>query len=142
MEIDTLTFPESVTFIDGYAFRYCENIKNVRVSENVKLSDGGGGVFSNCTGLISAAVINSNDMEFYSDPFFGCTSLRWVGLGRNIKEGRTYIMFFTSCSSLTDIYFEGTEAEFNAIFGKMNRYQNYNSYFLDATKHYNSTGPT
>ena len=140
LDIEVLTFPDSVTLIDSYAFRYCDNIKHVRIPVNTKLAGNGGSVFVLCNGLISATLATTATGSWTSDPFTQCTSLQWVGIGRNITSLKQYFLF-AYCSSLTDVYFEGTEAEFNALFSQMTRYQNLNSYFYDATKHFNSIGP-
>ena len=140
LDIDVLRFPDSLTLIDSYAFGYCKNVKNVRISPNLKLVGDGGSAFVMCTGLISATLISTKNGSFAGDPFACCSSLRWVGIARGATKFNQ-IFLFADCSNLTDVYFEGTEEEFNDLFRDMTRVENYNSYFYDATKHFNSIGP-
>ncbi len=64
--------------------------------------------------------------------FIGCTSLTSVVIPSSIKTIGTYA--FTDCTSLTDVYYTGTEEEWNAIAIRTG-----NDYLTSATKHYNYT---
>ncbi len=80
------TIPNSVTSIDG-AFSYCSNLTNVTIPSSVTSIDG------------------------YT--FLNCSSLKSV----TIPDSVTNIGYdaFYDCINLTDVYYTGTEAEWNKI---------------------------
>jgi hypothetical protein len=53
-------------------------------------------------------------------------------MGKNVKT--IYSMAFAGCGSITDVYYAGTEAEWNAI-----TVENSNARLTDANIHYNYT---
>lgn len=83
----SVTIPNSVTSIRDYAFYGCKKITNVIIPNGV--TSIGNYAFLACTGLASITIPNS------------VTS---------IAEGA-----FKSCSGLTDVYYTGTQSDWNNI---------------------------
>ena len=113
-----LIIPESVTTISGGAFSSCRSLTEINLPTNLVqlgeewLSDwGNGGVFSNCTALKEINIPN------------GVT--------------RIYNYTFDNCTSLKNIYYGGTEAQWNEI-----PIGSYNDCLSNATVHYESQPET
>jgi len=85
--IKTLVVPDSVTELSSAAFAYCKSLETLTVGKGVKLVKGV--TLDECTALVSLTV-KSPDMQF-----------------SNKSE------FLGDCTSLTDIYFVGTEEEYS-----------------------------
>ena len=62
--------------------------------------------------------------------FFNCDSLTSITIGNNVTSNG--VTAFYDCASLTDVYYTGTEDEWNDI-----TIGDYNSYLQSATIHYN-----
>ena len=75
------------SIINNYAFAGCSSIKSVRMHDDVKLLD---------------------ELSFNY-----CINLKEVYLGRNIEYCNLPDVF-KGCTSLTDIYYEGTKSEFDS----------------------------
>lgn len=97
--------PESVISIGDFAFQLCSSLVSVAIPDSVISI--GDGTFQLCNSLVSITIPDS------------VTS---------IGEG-----IFFECDSLTDIYYSGSEAQWNRI-----AIGNYNYSLFDATIHYNS----
>ena len=82
-----ITIPAGVTAIDARAFHDCTALRSVTIPDGVTHID--------------------------SRAFSGCESLTSVTLSRNVTYMATGV--FYRCKSLTDIYYTGTEEEWNAI---------------------------
>ena len=106
--LDTVTsivIPNSVTVIGEGAFHALEALTSIIIPDGVKRIEG----FT----------------------FSGCTSLKSVTLGSNIEF--VGMSAFDTCRSLTDVYYKGTEEQWNKItIGQFNDCLN------NATIHYNS----
>lgn len=149
-----ITIPSGVTSLGYGVFYGCTSLKEAVISSNVLTMDGQ--VFSNCSGLTSVTLPDKlKSIEFYT--FFGCSSLPSITIPSSVETidygafqdcislkevvlpgGVTAIMdcAFSGCRGLKDVYFAGSEAEWNQIdFGSDN------DKLLNATIHYNSTGP-
>ncbi len=122
----------SVTITGGTiysgAFSNCEYLTNVILSEGVK------GIntyaFVNCFNLQSISIPNS--VTFISESAFEyCVSLQSITVPKSVKS--IYINAFQYCFAITDVYFTGTEEEWNNITIGPN-----NTYLTDAVIHYNS----
>ena len=85
--VEDLVIPEDIIAIWSYAFYGCSSIKSVRMHDDVKLLD---------------------ELSFNY-----CINLKEVYLGRNIEYCNLPDVF-KGCTSLTDIYYEGTKSEFDS----------------------------
>ena len=93
----------NVELLAEHSFSDCVSLKNVDISNNVKVI--GEGVFNNCTAL-EEITIGSGTEVIGDFAFQGCTSLKNV----KIEEGLISIKdaSFKSCTSLEEIYFPST----------------------------------
>ena len=64
--------------------------------------------------------------------FDNCTSLKTIIIGKNVET--IYEMAFAGCASLTDVYYAGSETEWNEI-----TIEDSNARLTDANIHYNYT---
>ncbi len=108
--IESVIISEGVTTITPSAFYYHENIKNVSMADSV--TDIGERAFFNCTGLTDV-VIGKGVTTIGDNAFYECSNLKTVTIYNAVKKIGKYS--FSNCSKLTDVYYLGTEAEWNAI---------------------------
>ena len=99
--------PDSVASIGDDAFYYCTSLSSVTIGNGV--TSIGGSAFKNCTSLRSVAIGN------------GVTSIGGSA--------------FSGCKSLSDVYYIGSEEQWNAI-----SIDFYNDELKNATIHYNYVG--
>ncbi len=149
----SLTIPKSVTRLGLEAFRDCQNLTNVAIPAS--LTSIKYGAFAGCTGLTSVTIPegvtaiepfafrNCSSLTGVVIPegvtcipdfaFDGCASLTSV----TIPESVTSVSHgaFEGCSSLKDVYYLGTQAQWEEItvYGS-------NEPLLDAELHVNSAG--
>lgn len=121
--ITRVTISNGVGYIGDRAFQGCVNIKYpVYIPETVNSL--GDHCFRECTNL--PGVLNDSfSSEWYASTVDDCPSMQFIGINRNIttfRYGPGYVG--------TDVYYEGTEEEFNAI-------DDSDTYYSKATKHYN-----
>lgn len=136
--ITTLNVPDSVLSIDEYAFFGCYALKNLILGKNVadigdaafwdcrgltsvsfpdSLTQIGEGAFLGCSGLESI-VIPSGMNQITSQSFSGCTGLKSVTIPKsvtNIGYGA-----FRDCNNIVDIYYQGTQEQWEAIYKASN----------------------
>ena len=149
--IKSAIIESGVTSIGNYAFSGCSSLKSVTIPDSV--TSIGTGVFGGCSSLTSVTIPNSvtsiSENAFrYCDSltsvtiphgvtsigdyaFCDCTNLTSI----TIPESVTSIGYsaFSSCENLTDVYFGGSEEQWNQIDIQL---ENYN--LTNATIHYNS----
>ena len=149
--LESLTIPEKVKTIGSYAFSGCTKLKTVTVPESVtKL---GAGAFYSCDALESAVLncpVSSIEGSLFSwcrslkiivipstvksigwNAFEHCHSLKSVKIPVSVKSIGD--MAFDACYALTDIYYGGTEKQWNAI--DLNQETRFD--FQGKTFHYN-----
>ncbi|MBO5333772.1 MAG: leucine-rich repeat protein [Clostridia bacterium] len=143
--LSSITIGSGVTAIDDSAFTYCSALESIMVDSNNKnySSDEYGVLFNkDKTTLIRYPAYNAktdytvpdNVTTINDGAFWPCIRLTSV----IIPSGVTTIgeRTFYRCDKLTDVYYLGTEAQWNEI-----SMGNYNASLLDATIHYNYTPP-
>ena len=102
----------SASYIGGYAFAYCVNLKTVILEDGVtKIPES---AFLGCTALTSVTISDSVTV-INSDAFKNCSSLATI----TIPSGVTAIDAdsFLGCTSLATITFNGTTSQWNNING-------------------------
>ena len=124
---ESFIIPNSVTDIGNYAFRGCSNLINITISDNV--TSIGNNAFYGCSGLTNI-IIPNNITSIGDDVFSGCDHLTSITIPDSIK--RIGYMAFYNCNNLTDVYYTGTEEQWNNI-TKLS----FNSDLTSANIHYN-----
>ena len=96
--IESIDIPSSVTSIGRDAFAYCNKLKDVKLSENLKTIPGG--CFEKCDKIERLTIPNSVE-TIGSYAFSKCGSLKDVNLPKNLKTIGSGA--FSDCRQLTSI---------------------------------------
>ena len=143
------TIGKNVKSIDDYAFYYCRTLPSINILGNIK--EIGYAAFRDCLELADVTV-SGNDVSISTEAF------SWSGIERLTMKGVTTIGdyaflnnccleeltisegvsaigegTFLGCGSLTDVYYAGTQAQWNQI-----SIGSDNECLTNATIHYNS----
>ena len=130
----SVKLPKNLKTIESNCFNNCYCLEEVIIPEEV--TSIGYGAFDDCIGLKHLTI--SKGVEFISgSAFSGCTSLLEVTLPKSVKTIGDYA--FESCTNLSDVYYFGSEKEWDNI-----TIGYHNSNLTNATIHFNSegSGPT
>ncbi len=144
VSLTSITIPDSVTTMGDYVLLGCDSLTNIEVSEdNIVYSSTDGVLFNkDKTTLIQYPI--GNDRTSYTVPdsvisianyaFFDGDSLTNITIPASV----TTIGYntFGNCDSLADVYYYGTEEQWNNI-----SISNSNELLLNATIHYNYVPP-
>ncbi len=125
--LTSITLPDSLASIEDGAFSHCTSLENILLPDGV--TSIGVSTFSGCTSLTSISLPN-NLTEISNSAFSSCTGLTNVIIPKSVTSIGIYT--FNNCSKLANVYYTGTEAEWNAI-----TIGGYNTPLTTATKHYN-----
>jgi len=128
-----ITIPSSVTSIGSMAFASCSSLTDITIPSSI--TSMGISVFSDCTGLKTATIhFSVNQIE--TGTFYNCTSLEGITIPSsvtvigqeafyNCKSLETVTMptsvtsvqenAFANCGSLSDVYYSGSEEQWNHI---------------------------
>ena len=99
-KLTKLDVPDTVTAIDGYAFRYCTNLQTVELSN--RLSELGNLAFAFCSSLTSIEIPKTLTKVGGTDgPFKGCAKLADVTFEAGITQIPAYL--FRNCTGFTTI---------------------------------------
>ncbi len=109
-QLTSITIPNDVNTIGEAAFKGCSNLKSVTLPNGV--TSIAANTFYDCFRLTSITMPDGIT-SIGNQAFCGCSSLTSVTIPKDVTN--IYANAFLSCSKLTDIYFTGTEAEWNAI---------------------------
>ncbi len=150
--LTSVTIPSNVTKIEDWAFGYCTALKsitipnsvtsigycsfdNCNVLSSVKLGTGlktlGEWAFADCWALKSIT-IPDGVTEIKYGAFMKCEALGSVTLGTGLQK--IVECAFADCNKLTDVYYKGSETQWNAI--EITDYGNES--LLYASMHYNA----
>ena len=120
--IKTVTFEDSVTSIDGYAFCDCKNLTSVTIGKNVKeinqyafqdckklkevtipskVEKIGQYAFKGCTGLTSVTIDDNAQAHIDRQAFAGCTKLTSITIPDGVTSISTEV--FQGCNNLTSV---------------------------------------
>lgn len=91
--------------------------------------------FANCTYLVKV-ILPDSVISICDSTFFNCKNLTSITLCNEIES--IGFSAFWCCSRLTDVYYNGTEEQWNKI--DIDNYGNCNDELLNATIHFNSVG--
>ena len=108
--LTSINIPDSVINIKKFAFGCCENLKSITIPDSV--TNIGEGAFTDCNNLTNIVMSNRvTNIEYAA--FSGCSSLTTIEIPKSTKNIGD--LAFSGCDSLTDIYYGGTETEWNQI---------------------------
>lgn len=112
--LERIAVPDSVGLIGVQAFADCENLKQVVLSESVVSIERE--TFSGCKSLKDIALPDSlSSIEYRM--FYECESLESIRIPRSVKSIGNEA--FYGCDSLRDIYYEGTEEEWEQLLSEI-----------------------
>ncbi len=108
--LKSIDIPDSVTSIKSFTFYYCLNLTSVKIGNSVTSIEND--AFCNCINLTKVN-ISSSVTSIENDAFENCESLLSVTIPESVK----YIgeSAFEYCEGIKDVYFLGTENEWNEI---------------------------
>lgn len=153
--LTSVTIPDSVTEIGGYTFGWCTSLASITIPNGVTKI--GFRAFYECTSLTSI-IIPDSVTNIGVQAFYKCTLLTNVTIPNSVTEigygafeycysltiitmpdSVTNIGYYTfaSCESLTDVYYCGTEEQWNNI----SIDDTGNQPLTNATIHFNSEMP-
>ena len=151
--LSSVTIGNGVTSIYGYTFLDCSSLTSVTIGNSVKSIEYA--AFQGCSSLIEITIPNSV-MSIDDSAFQDCKSLTSVTIGNSVKsignsafykcssltsiiipESVTSIRYgtFRDCNNLENVYYTGTEEQWNNITIDSN-----NDYLINATIIYNYKG--
>ena len=123
-----IALPSGVTEIQWYAFYGCTALTEITLPSGVtKIWEN---TFGGCTALTELA-IPSGVTEIQWAAFSGCKALKRISIPAAVTAIEKYA--FDGCKALSDVYYGGTEEQWNAITIGYN-----NIYLAGAARHYNS----
>lgn len=122
----SIEIPNSVTSMGEYVFNNCSGLTNVKIPNSV--TSIGEYAFNNCSSLISLKISNKVT-SIKNCTFRGCSNLTSI----HIPDSITFISYNAFNDNLKDIYYSGSEEEWNKIDNRMLE-------SLGVTIHYNYTG--
>ena len=127
-EIEKIVIKTGVTGIGKYAFFKCDQLTKVTIPGSV--TSIGYGAFESCTSLKNIT-IPDGVTYIGASMFMECTSLKSVSIPSGVT--RIDATAFIGCDSLTDIYYSGSEEQWNSI-----SIEGGTTAHPSATVHYNS----
>ncbi len=112
------------------AFEDCSSLKEITIPGTVYQI--GGYAFDSCTSL-ETAWLEPGVNNTSNSVFCNCSSLKAIYLPKSIEQ---ISQFFIYGTAVKDIYYEGSESDFNLI--DIERIKDFNDEMKDVTIHYNS----
>ena len=128
--LSSIVIGDSVTSIGEGAFYDCDSLSSVVIGDSV--TSIGNHAFAYCDSL-SSVVIGDSVTSISERAFSDCTSLTSVVIGDSVTSIGDYA--FYKCNSLKDVYYTGSEEEWQAI--SIDNHYGSNYYLVNATIHYN-----
>jgi len=127
--LTSVTIPDSVKHIEGFAFAYCRSLKNIVFSENLRRINGW--AFAYCEGLTSIE-IPEKMISIDASSFSSCKNLTSITIHKTTKNIDSSA--FSGCYAITDIYYQGSRIDWLTVtVGESN------GSLLDATIHFAET---
>lgn len=122
--------PDGVTYIGYYAFLYCSNLQKIKLAPGI---ENNGQIMLGCTNLTSVRIPDGVQKIGYGS-FDRCDHLTTVGIPLSVTEVGDWA--FSQCGNIKDVYYEGTENDWNNI-----KFNLDNNCLKNATVHFNQTLP-
>lgn len=116
LKLSDITFSANLAALPERAFSGCTGLTSVTVPGNCVSI--GGGAFEDCTNLkeviLEEGVGELVRMDgWYVGTFAGCTALETIQIPASMYEIDEYT--FKDCAALTDVYFTGTQSEWETL---------------------------
>ncbi|MBQ9552276.1 MAG: leucine-rich repeat protein [Clostridia bacterium] len=122
-----LVLPESITRIGECMFDGCIGLTEITIPANVKYI--GDFAFSGCTGLTCITV--PDGVTHIGDyAFSGCEALACLSVPASLAYVGIYAFYY--CGELTDVYYRGTQEQWDALTSDPDRFNNGNDELLNA----------
>ena len=128
--LKSVVIPDNITSIPASAFSLCSNLASVTFGNGI--IDIGESAFNACAKLTSV-VLGNNVAHILSYAFSGCTGITSITIPASVTNIEGYA--FSGCTGLTDVYYRGTEEQWEVI-----NVGTRNDQLVNATIHYNYTG--
>lgn len=125
--LSDLRVPDSVNLIGAQAFAGCKNLSSIRIPDGITTI--WRSTFSGCTALTYVDLPNS--VTSIRDHAFAASGLTSIYVPSSVKDIEDYA--FDGCTELSDVYYSGSESEWNAI-----TIIDGNDPLLNSVIHYNS----
>lgn len=109
-ELTSVGIPDSVKTIEDQAFFYCDSLTAIEFPDSVTTI--GGHIFGYCSALTSI-VIPDGVTAIGPYAFHGCDNLTSVAIPDSVTNIGLHV--FEGCKSLYDIYYGGTEEQWNEV---------------------------
>ena len=133
IQLESINIPNKITSISENVFGNCKKLKKVNIPNKVSVIETN--AFKNCESLFAINLPDSM-MTIGVGAFSYCSGLKKVGIPKSVKFIKD--LAFSDCVNLKDIYYLGTETEWEKIeIGDFD-----NDPLLNATIHYNSPMPS
>ena len=152
--LDNIIISDSVIRIERWSFAYCKSLTEIVIPNNVKYIGGctfwgtslknivipngvtsiEENIFDACDSLVAITIPNGVT-SIGKCAFKNCTSLKTITIPNSVTSIDTDAFFY--CTSLEDVYYTGTEEEWNKI-----KISDDNSSLTDATIHYKQSDNT
>ena len=108
-QLSSVSLPKGLTTIEYYTFIGCSSLKSIDLPDTVKTINS----YAFCRSGLESVTIPSGVTAIAYATFKECFDLKSVNLPATIKS--INIEAFKGCSSLTDVYYSGTEAQWSKI---------------------------
>lgn len=105
-----IKLPDSLKTIESYAFSRCSNLNNILIPNGVTMIKAS--AFELCTSL-TEFIFPDSMTDIYGGLFVYCYGLTSVTIPKSITSINEYA--FRHCNGLTDIYYLGSEYDWNTI---------------------------
>ncbi len=125
--LTSTTIPYGATHIGNFTFASCTSLTSTTIPDSV--TSIGSYAFRGCTSLISVTIPDSVT-SIGDNAFSSCDSLNSLTIGNNVTSIGEKA--FYNCFSLTDVYYTGTEEQWNEV-----SISSDNDPLTSATIHYN-----